>query len=283
MFGRSIDYLILRPFTHSRNIATENELNEQANRGRLPDIDRGVLQLRHLFERLEGNLPLREDLRYLDIGCGDGDITIALTRFGVRDVTGIDYVERHITTATNAVEHLQLEGRVKFVCQDIHTWTAPHRYDVVISHGALEHISDPKAFLSRIVNLVEPGGVVILAFAGLFHSPFGDHMDGFFRIMMPWRGVLFSERAILRLRREKFRPTDPATCYQEIKGGLNLMRYSAFLQYVQEAGWEFSFLSINPQFKKILPLYYLSNALARIPVVRDYVVYSVYSVLHRRS
>jgi hypothetical protein len=41
-------------------------------------------------------------------------------------------------------------------------------------------------------------------------------MDSFFRIAIPWRGALFSEEAILRLRRERFRPTERAMTYQAI-------------------------------------------------------------------
>ncbi len=108
-------------------------------------------------------------------------------------------------------------------------------------------------------------------------------MQRFFRIPIPWRGVLFSEQAILRLRRERFRPTDKATRYQDITGGLNLMRYSEFLKTATYLGWTFEFLDVNPQLKKLKPIYSLSSVLTSIPHVQDYVAGSVYAVLRLRQ
>jgi hypothetical protein len=69
--------------------------------------------------------------------------------------------------------------------------------------------------------------------------------------------------------------------YQEITGGLNLLRYSEFLRDTAAAGWKIDFLEINPQLRKIPPLYWLSNALCRIPVIQDYFASSIYTILRR--
>src|SRR5262249_51746582 len=140
---------------------------------------------------------------------------------------------------------------------------------------------DPKSFLERLNAFVQPSGIAVLAFGPLFPSPFGDHMDGFFRVPVPWRGVLFSERAILRLRRQQYRPADQAASYPDIVGGVNLLRYSNFLRYVSDTGWRFDFLAVNPQVAKIPLLYRISNTLIRAPRIRDYVASSVYAILSR--
>jgi hypothetical protein len=98
-----------------------------------------------------------------------------------------------------------------------------------------------------------------------------------------WRGVLFSEQALLRVRREFFRPTDPANGYCEIAGGLNLMRYSEFLKYVRDTGWEFADLAVNTFLKPVPPLRFLSDMVMRVPVLRDYCVHNVYAVLRRAA
>ena len=283
MLGETLDYLILRPLTHSRNAKTEEELNSCAVQQTWLNIEDATFRLRKLMSRLEGNFPISDTLRYLDIGCGTGDIAIALAKAGCKKVTGIDFVPRKITQATLNAKRLRVDNCVHFLCEDIHDWTPPHRYDVILSHEALEHINSPQALLQMVANLLAPKGIVILAFGPLFHSPFGDHMNSFFRVQIPWRGVIFSEKAILRLRRDRFRPTDLADRYQDISGSLNLMRYSEFLKYVDATGWEFSFLCVNPQLKRFLPLYYLSNTLIQIPLVRDYFASSIYAILRRRS
>src|SRR5262249_59325831 len=117
---------------------------------------------------------------------------------------------------------------------DLYQWTPGEEHDVLMSFDALEHIDAPGAFLRRMADFIVPGGVAVLAFGPLFHSPFGDHMWDFFRLQIPWPGLLFSEKAVLRLRRECFRPTDPAESYETVAGGLNRIRYSELLDHVPD-------------------------------------------------
>jgi 2-polyprenyl-3-methyl-5-hydroxy-6-metoxy-1,4-benzoquinol methylase len=281
MLGRTLDYLILRPLTHDRNSRTEEELDADASHRTLV-IEDAISRVHQLMDRLEGHLPISSRLRYLDIGCGTGDIAIALAKLGCKNVTGVDFVPRAIAQAIANAGQSGVDEFVTFTCQDIHRWTPPTRYDVILSHESLEHISDPQPLLQKIASLVTPSGIAILAFGPLFHSPFGDHMEAFFRVPIPWRGALFSEEAILRLRRERFRPTDPAERYRDISGGLSLMRYSEFLKYVDTTGWAFDFLRVNPQLKSFPILQSLSNTLIRLPVVKDYFAASIYAILRRR-
>jgi len=278
MFGANIDYWLLKPFTHTRNRRTEADLNAAATDVPFSLAD-AQARLEKLRSRLQGHLPVSPHLRYLDIGCGQGDLPIALAVAGCRSVDAIDHVPRTITQARHHAALAGVTDRVNFICEDISKWTAPHRYDVVLSHEALEHIDAPDAFLAKLAELVAPGGCAVLAFGPLFHSACGDHMDGFFRCEIPWRGALFSEAAILRLRRECFRPTDTAASYRFISGGLNQLRYSEFLRDVRRLGWRFVFLRVNPQLARLPGLERLSAALTTVPVLRDYIACSVYAVL----
>ena len=281
MFGSTIDYRILRPLTHNRRLETETELNARFSQYAAIDMNAAEARLLKLQDRLQDRLPIQTNLTYLDIGCGMGDITLALARLGAGHVTGLDLVPRYTSAAIANARLLGLADKAEFVCHDVHDWTPPRRFDVVLSHEALEHIHDPKGFLARLDALVAPDGIVVLAFGPLFPSPFGDHMDAFFRAPIPWRGVLFSEEAVLRLRRERYRPTDQAARYSEIVGGLNLLSYSDFLRHVEETGWTFDFLAVNPQLVRFPLLARISNSLIRLPRIRDYIASSVYAILRR--
>jgi len=48
---------------------------------------------------------------------------------------------------------------------------------------------------------------------------------------------------------------------------------------VQAAGWAFEYLAVNTFFRRLPPLRLVSDALMRIPRVRDYFVHNVYAVL----
>lgn len=276
MLGETLDYWMLKVLAHRRNIATEEELNSRASEATAQTLEAAMPKMRKLIRRFGGHLRANPAKRYLDMGCGTGELTLALARMGVGQITGVDFLPRSIDTARTHAARMGL-ANVSFECCDLHTWKPQHEYDVLLSFDAFEHVEAPRQFLARMKEFIAPGGVAVVSFGPLFHSPFGDHMWGFFRLQIPWRGLLFSEKAILRLRRECFRPTDPAQRLREISGGLNQMRYSEFLGHLRAAGWQFDYLAVNAiELPLVRPL---SNALARVPMLQDFIAHDVYCVL----
>lgn len=282
MLGERIDYWVLRAFAHSEARATEAELDALHASGALDGHEAAERKLRKLMRRFEGRLPVDPGLRYLDMGCGTGELSIFLARLGAGHVTGIDFMPRAIDAARLNAGREGVAGKVSFVCADLHEWMPAEKYDVLLSFDVLEHVRDPRRFLRRMAEFVTPDGVALLAFGPLFHSPFGDHMTPFFRVKMPWRGVLFNEQALLRVRRECYRPTDPATRLEDIAGGLNCMRYSEFLEHLAATGWAPRSLRANAMLERG-PLRALSDLVTRTPRLRDYFVHNVYVVLERKS
>ena len=288
MFGESIDYHLLKPLTHSRSRATEEELNAAARYSEFTLDDARTYLHRVQTEFFPGRFPIDKKLSYLDIGCGMGRLSIGLIDAGAENVTGIDISERHIVEATVLAEKLIPEHpstrAPAFYCADFDEWQHESQYDVIIALCAMEHVNDPRNFLHQVRESLTPNGLMFASFVP-FHSVFGDHMEGFFRVQIPWRGVLFSEAAILRLRAECFRPTDPAKRYQDIVGGLNLMRFTEYCKWVDEAGLEFVCHNFNPQIKsknRFKALYPLSWVLTRIPKMQDYFGVCICSVIRRR-
>ena len=281
MFGERLDYLLLRPMAHQRNMATEEELDRRADQTSLQSVENGARRLQERIRRFEGAFPIDPDLRYLDMGCGNGELTVALAQLGCKNVTGIDIVPRNIAACQRHSKQLGLGDGIQFICQNLNNWIPPDRFDVLLSFDALEHIEHPGAFLRKMADFLTPRGIAVLSFGPLFHSPFGDHQWDFYRLQIPWRGVLFSEKAMLKIRRECFRPTDRAESFAGVVEGMNRMRYSEFLRYVHDAGWQFSFLAVNPFLKRLKPFYCVSNAMTRMPAIQDYCVHSIYAVLKR--
>jgi SAM-dependent methyltransferase len=280
MLGQTIDYYLLRTLAHNRNRATNEELERKMSPF---DPTLAANRLNKLIKRFDGHFPIGARVRYLDVGCGGGELSLAILLAGGGHVTGIDIEPRHLAVARQRAKQTGLEARSRFVVADINDWTPNDAYDVVFSHEALEHIHHPNQFLRRIGDFLKPNGVMVLGFGPLFHSPVGDHMDAFFRVPIPWRGVLFSELAILRLRSEMFRPDEPVARFENIVGGLNRMRFSEFLTFAS-ADYDFEFLDVNPQLKRLpLPLKAISDLAIRLPFFRDYVASSVYAVLRRRK
>jgi SAM-dependent methyltransferase len=281
VFGTTLDYLILRRLASGRNKATEAELDEQFAHVSMATFEAEMPKFRRVVARFNGHLPIDPRLRYVDMGCGTGELTVALARLGLRDVTGVDFLPRSIARAHAYARTFGLEDNVHFICTDLRSWHPEQRFDVLLSFDALEHVDNPGAFLASMVDFLRPGGRAVLAFGPLFHSPFGDHMWDFFRAQVPWRGLLFSEVAMLRVRAEYFRPTDAKMRYQDIAEGLNRMRYSDFLGYVRAAGWQFDYLAANTFLEPGTPLRAFSDAIMRVPTLGDYFAHNVYAVLSR--
>lgn len=284
MFGERIDYHLLRPFTHSRNRATEAELDEMSRRLTYTLDEARAYVERAKREYFNGHLPISPHLDYLDIGCGMGRFAIGLSLAGARKVAGIDIVSRHIDEARLLSQGLAVAERPEFFHSDVHQWDTDRQFDVVIVLGAMEHIHDPGEFLLSLPRLLKPDGRAFVSFEP-FQGVIGDHMSGFFRFPIPWRGLLFSEKALLRLRREQYRPTDPADRFKDIVGGLNQMWYEHYLRLVHDAGLEFVSHNCNPQLRyrlRYLPLRPISRVLTSIPKLRGYFTVSDYSILRRR-
>jgi 2-polyprenyl-3-methyl-5-hydroxy-6-metoxy-1,4-benzoquinol methylase len=286
VFGPVIDYWLLRPLTHSRNKASEEELSRQALASTFTIEEARKYVQRARGEYFAGAFPVSEELSYLDVGCGMGRFVLGLSALGAKDVTGVDILQRHIDEARTLADKLP-EGcvRPELHHADVHNWDTDRQFDVVIVLGAMEHIHDPRDFLKSLARLIKPGGRAFVSFEP-FQGPFGDHMSSFFRVPIPWRGLIFNEKAVMRLRAENYRPTDPATRYQEIAGGLNCIGFRAYFRYIREAGLEVEATYCNPQFgnrRRWLPLSWTSAVLTRIPYLGGYFVFSAYSILRRSS
>lgn len=279
MLGPTIDYYLLRPFCHSRGRLTAEEV---AAANRVPGTDDEMMS--RFLGYFDGQLDLRGK-KVLDVGSGTGEMVIQAAQLGAARAVGVDLMQRWVDFARRRLEKEppEVRDRVEFVCSDVHAWDTAERFDVIVSRTAFEHIRDPGPILQRFAELLAPGGV----FAAIwepFHGPFGDHMNGFFKVQIPYRGVLFNEKALLRLRSEFFRPGDPVERFRDIDIGLNQLRYSEFVRLCEQTGLEVVMQRPNatPANRRWLrPLMRVSDALGKVPVVRDYIAAAPVVLLQR--
>jgi SAM-dependent methyltransferase len=285
VFGEKLDYRLLRRIATDRNRATEAELDEIARRTSysLDDARAHLERVRDVY--FDGRLEVDPSLHYLDVGSGTGRLSIGLALAGARHVTGVEVLPRWVAQSEALAAALPPDVRPRFHNVDVHEWTPPRRYDVVFSIGAIEHIHDPRRFLDLLPRLLAPNGRAFVSHEP-FEGPVGDHLTQVFRFQIPWRGLLFSERALLRLRTEFYRPGDPVTRFEDVAGGLNRMSFAQYLRWARDAGLEFEFHAFNPQLKhhpRLRPLYPLSWLLTRLPGLQGLFILNAYSILRRRD
>ena len=100
----------------------------------------------------------RKGLRVFDLGCGNGSVSAELARMG-HDVVGVDGSVDGIALAKQAYPQLRLEHRS--VYDDLAAIYGT--FDVVMTLEVIEHLYSPEAFVARAVDLVRPGGHLILS------------------------------------------------------------------------------------------------------------------------
>ena len=114
----------------------------------------------------------------------------------------------------------------------------------------------------------------------LWYSPYGAHMYGF--TWVPWLHFLFPENIVLQVRRDVYRPDDPAQCYEDIRGHLNRLTIRQFREYATRAGLEIRVLRVNPGLDRgiMRPINSFINSLG---FMAELCVHSVVAVLDKPS
>ncbi|MCD8177199.1 MAG: class I SAM-dependent methyltransferase [Tannerellaceae bacterium] len=114
-----------------------------------------------------------EGIRVLEIGCGDGCNLLPFLQKGCR-VTGVDIVPIRIHQARQFFKEKGFTPDL--ICSDIFNLRDLGRFDIVMVHDVIEHISDKKGFLNHIRRFLEPAGLLYIAFPA-WHMPFGGHQQ----------------------------------------------------------------------------------------------------------
>lgn len=100
--------------------------------------------------------------RVLDVGCGGGILTEAMSFLGA-DVVGIDLGEK----ALNVAKLHQLESNAKIdyrlISVEQIAEEAPASFDVVTCMEMLEHVPDPASVVAACAKLVKPNGSVFFS------------------------------------------------------------------------------------------------------------------------
>lgn len=116
-------------------------------------------QARWAHELIE-KMALKGNESILDIGCGDGKITDALSRLTNAEVIGIDQSLNMIRYAQKAFQTPHFEQ------MDAQSLRFYERFDVVFSNAALHWVKDHKAVLEGIYKALKPKGKAILQMGG---------------------------------------------------------------------------------------------------------------------
>jgi trans-aconitate 2-methyltransferase len=152
-----------------------------------------------LLQRLPDELGAR---RIVDLGCGTGEITLALKgRWREAEVTGLD------SSAQMLAKARALGEEVRWTHEDIARWSPERPLDLIFSNAALQWLDGHERLFPRLMEALAPGGWLAVQMPRNYAAP--SH-----RLMRetaaeaPWAGRL---RGLLRTE-----PVLPPERYYEV-------------------------------------------------------------------
>ncbi|MBT2368177.1 class I SAM-dependent methyltransferase [Streptomyces sp. ISL-10] len=136
--------------------------------------------------------------------------------------------------------------------------------DVCFSSNVLEHVSDPRTFLSEMVRVTRPGGLVYVSFTNWL-SPWGGHE------WAPWH-YLGAERARARYERRTGRPA-------KHRLGQNLfpIGVGTTLRHVRGRD-DVEIVSARSRYWPVVP-----QIVPRVPGLREFATWNLLLILRRCS
>ncbi|MEU8955421.1 class I SAM-dependent methyltransferase [Streptomyces sp. NPDC048518] len=134
--------------------------------------------------------------------------------------------------------------------------------DVTFSSNVLEHVDDPQTFLSELIRVTRPGGLIYVSFTNWL-SPWGGHE------WAPWH-YLGAERARARYERRTGRPAKHTL-------GENLFAHhvGATLRQVRER----TDVDVVSARSRYWP--FLAGAITKVPGVREVATWNLLLILRR--
>ncbi|WP_374089780.1 class I SAM-dependent methyltransferase [Methylomicrobium lacus] len=168
---------------------TAKEINSHTDQVRLffeepiRYLGRRAFDIRIRFETVQEFIQKKTFGHILDIGCGDGSISLPLlTHYQCQQLTLLDMSSSMLSLAKKKITE-DISGRVKFINENfIDTELDPQGYDLILCLGVLAHVDSPAEVIARIARFLKPGGILILEVTDSYH-PIGAILGLYHRML----------------------------------------------------------------------------------------------------
>jgi SAM-dependent methyltransferase len=186
------------------------------------------------------------DRRVLDLGCGDGIISLALAMRGA-DVVGVDLeaVDQG-WLRSRASEHgvTGFPPQLRFdLCQSNEIPAVDHWFDVVIAWSVFEHVVDQTTLLKEVRRILKPNGALFIQIWPLWSSRHGSHL-------WPWHErdfdhLIRSSDELLRTMRAAVEDPELADSFVDLFGSCNRSSIDDLQRSLLEAGFHIAKVSLQ--------------------------------------
>lgn len=134
---------------------------------------------KYVIPFIEEKYPVRQGMRILEIGCGEGGVLKAFITKGCEGV-GVELDAPRIDDAKKFMPEDIASGRIRFVVKDIYKVDVENDFkglfDIILLKDVIEHIHDQAKLIGWMKNFLKPGGIVFFGFPP-WYMPFGGHQQ----------------------------------------------------------------------------------------------------------
>lgn len=128
---------------------------------------------------IEEKFPVKEGMRVLEIGCGEGGVLKAFVHKGCKGV-GIEFDLPRIEHAKEFMPEEIASGKISFISKDIYNVEPKSElnglFDIIILKDVIEHIHDQSKLIGWMKNFLTPYGIIFFGFPP-WYMPFGGHQQ----------------------------------------------------------------------------------------------------------
>lgn len=241
---------------------------------------------KYVLPFIESLFLIQENMRVLEIGCGEGGVLVPFIKRGC----GAVGVEFDITRIENGKEWLAeyiKTGKLSFVVKDIYDTTPEGlggRFDIIILKDVIEHIHDQAKLLARLKDFLTPSGIIFFGFPP-WQMPYGGHQQMCQKVLskVPYFHLLPMPlyKGVLKLFKE---PGDVIDSLAEIKEtGISIERFE---KIIRQTGYlvagKIHYL-LNPiyEYKFNLKPRKQNRVVSKIPYIRNFFTTCMYYVIKR--
>ncbi len=188
-------------------------------------------------------------IKILDIGCGNGNISLALGSLGF-EVIGIDIDQVSIEMAKSR----NVFSTVSFQVLDANSFDVHDAFDAIVCSEVLEHLTKPKELTEQIYKILKPGGI----FIATVPNGYGP------RELLITRSVQFLSRkgfdkAILSIKRILGYNAKTIQSSNEDLTHLQFFSFTAFHKLINSAGFKLVGYQSSDFLERIFPFSLLTR------------------------
>jgi len=126
----------------------------------------------------------------LDVGCGLGNLLLALSEAGAEKCIGVDVNLKEF--GNNYIEKISHElsipiNNIEFIENSLESLNYESYFDVITCFDTIEHAENPKSLIEEMYKALKPNGICLIDTSPLYFSPIGSHLWPYFpRDTLPW-------------------------------------------------------------------------------------------------